>query len=73
MVAEVEENTPGKRMRLALREALRARDMAAMSALRSALAAIDNTSAVPIGLRLPQAPPARIRGHRPRYRRPGDD
>ena len=35
------------RLQLALREALRARDKVAVSALRSALAAIDNASAVP--------------------------
>jgi uncharacterized protein YqeY len=36
-----------QRLELALREALRARDPVARSALRSALAAIDNASAVP--------------------------
>jgi uncharacterized protein len=36
-----------QRLQLALREALRARDTVATSALRSALAAIDNASAVP--------------------------
>ena len=36
-----------ERLQLALREALRTRDMIAASALRSALAAIDNAQAVP--------------------------
>jgi uncharacterized protein len=36
-----------QRLQLALREALRARDTVATSALRSALAAIDNASALP--------------------------
>jgi uncharacterized protein len=36
-----------QRLQLALREALRERDTIAVSALRSALAAIDNASAVP--------------------------
>ena len=38
-----------QRLELALREALRARDQVARSALRSALSAIDNASAVPAG------------------------
>ena len=37
-----------QRLQLALGEALRARDKVATSALRSALAAIDNASAVPV-------------------------
>jgi uncharacterized protein len=37
------------RLQRALREALKARDKAAVSALRSALGAIDNASAVPAG------------------------
>lgn len=36
-------------LRRALREALKSRDMIAVSALRSALGAIDNASAVPVG------------------------
>lgn len=49
-------------MRQALREAMRARDKAAVSALRSALATLDNAEAVPVdesalrGLALEQAP-----------------
>jgi uncharacterized protein YqeY len=47
------EDEPGTdvraRLRLALREALRARDMVAVSALRSALAAIGNAEAVDPG------------------------
>jgi uncharacterized protein YqeY len=38
-----------KRLERALREALRARDMVAASAVRSALAALDNAQAVPGG------------------------
>jgi uncharacterized protein YqeY len=53
MVADVAENRLGNHLRLALREALKARDMIAVSALRSALASIDNASAVP-----GQPPPA---------------
>jgi len=41
------DNTLGEHLRLALREALKARDMIAVSALRSALASIDNAGAVP--------------------------
>jgi uncharacterized protein len=37
------------RLRQALPEAMRARDKAAVSALRSALAALDNAEAVPLG------------------------
>lgn len=37
------------RMRQALPEAMRSRDRAAVSALRSALAALDNAEAVPVG------------------------
>lgn len=37
------------RMRQALPEAMRARDKAAVSALRSTLAALDNAEAVPVG------------------------
>jgi hypothetical protein len=47
MVADVADNTLGRHLRLALREALKARDMIAVSALRSAPASIDNASAVP--------------------------
>ncbi|MGN6677897.1 MAG: hypothetical protein ACTHKL_08930, partial [Streptosporangiaceae bacterium] len=36
-------------LRAALREAMRSRDVPAASALRSALAAIDNAEAVPVG------------------------
>jgi uncharacterized protein YqeY len=53
-VAGVDDGTVQRRLRLALREALRARDMTAASALRSALAAIGNAQAVPPGT----APPA---------------
>jgi uncharacterized protein len=48
-VAGVSDGTVQQRLRLALREALRARDMTAASALRSALAAIGNAQAVPPG------------------------
>ena len=48
MVADVADNTLGKHLRLALREALKAQDMIAVSALRSALATIDNASAIPV-------------------------
>jgi len=44
-----------QRLELALRQALKARDKVAVSALRSALAAIGNAEAVPPG-------PARVRG-----------
>jgi uncharacterized protein YqeY len=40
--------TVGARLRQALSEALKARDTIAVSALRSALGAIDNASAVPV-------------------------
>jgi uncharacterized protein len=43
----VEDSVIRQRLQLALREALKARDTVAVSALRSALAAIDNASAVP--------------------------
>jgi uncharacterized protein len=46
-VAVVDDSPTRQRLQLALREALRARDTTAASALRSALAAIDNASAVP--------------------------
>ena len=46
-----------QRLELALREALRARDAVARSALRSALSAIDNASAVP-----PSQPPSASAG-----------
>ena len=39
----------GEKLRRALHDALRARDAIAVSALRSALAAIDNAGAVPVG------------------------
>ncbi|MGH3152986.1 MAG: hypothetical protein ACRDOB_19980 [Streptosporangiaceae bacterium] len=42
-------DTTRQRLQLALRQALKARDPVATSALRSALAAIDNASAVPAG------------------------
>jgi hypothetical protein len=45
MVADVADNKLGKHLRLALREVLKARDMIAVSALRSALASIDNARA----------------------------
>jgi uncharacterized protein YqeY len=45
----MQDSTIRKRLQLALREAMRARDMIAVSALRSALAAIDNAGAVPAG------------------------
>lgn len=49
IVAGVQDSTTRERLRLALREALRARDAVAVSALRTALSAIDNASAVPVG------------------------
>jgi uncharacterized protein YqeY len=48
-VAGVTGSPVRQRLELALREALRARDQVARSALRSALSAIDNASAVPPG------------------------
>ncbi len=45
----MDDSTVRERLQLALREALKSRDMIAASALRSALAAIDNASAVPAG------------------------
>jgi uncharacterized protein len=47
MVGRVEDSGTRQRLQTALRAALRARDTIAISALRSALAAIDNASAVP--------------------------
>jgi len=47
IVAGVEDSLVRQRLQLALREALKARDTVAVSALRSALAAIDNAGAVP--------------------------
>ena len=41
-------NTLAEHLRLALRDALKAKDVIAVSALRSALAAIDNAGAVPV-------------------------
>jgi uncharacterized protein YqeY len=49
MVADVANEAIRDRLRRALRDALRSRDKAATSALRSALAALDNASAVPSG------------------------
>jgi hypothetical protein len=46
------------RLRVALRAAMKERDAAAMSALRSALAAIDNAEAVPASRQRPAAPPS---------------
>jgi len=48
MVAGVQDTPTRERLQLALREALRARDTIAVSALRTALSAIDNASAVPV-------------------------
>jgi uncharacterized protein len=45
-------------LRAALRAAMKERDAAAMSALRSALAAIDNAEAVPASGQRPAAPPS---------------
>jgi uncharacterized protein YqeY len=45
----VDDSTTRQRLQLALGAALKARDTVATSALRSALAAIDNASAVPAG------------------------
>ena len=56
-VAGVPASPVRQRLELALREALRARDAVARSALRSALSAIDNASAVP-----PGPPPAASAG-----------
>ena len=47
MVTGVADSQIRQRLQLALREALKARDTIATSALRSALAAIDNAGAVP--------------------------
>ena len=49
MVTRVGNEAIRGRLRSALRDALRARDTTAASALRSALAAIENASAVPAG------------------------
>jgi uncharacterized protein YqeY len=49
MVTGMDGSTVGERLQAALREALKARDKIAVSALRSALAAIDNAGAVPPG------------------------
>jgi uncharacterized protein len=46
-VADVADSEIRQRLQLALREALRARDTIPTSALRSALAAIDNATSVP--------------------------
>ncbi len=46
----MDDSTARQRLQLALRAALKARDTVAVSALRSALAAIDNASAIPAGL-----------------------
>jgi uncharacterized protein len=46
-VAGVQDNAIRPRLERALREAFRARDMVAVSAVRSALAALDNAQAVP--------------------------
>jgi uncharacterized protein YqeY len=48
MVAGVQDTPTRQRLQLALREALRARDTIAVSALRTVLSAIDNASAVPV-------------------------
>ena len=59
MVTGVADSEFRQRLHLALRQALKARDTIATSALRSALAAIDNAGAVPPVPRLPLAPAAR--------------
>ena len=51
-------NTVRSRLRTALRAAMKERDAVAMSALRSALAAIDNASAVPASSQRPAASPS---------------
>ena len=56
-----------QRLEAALRDALRSRDPVACSALRSALAAIDNATAVP---KIPPCPPPAAR--RSRLRREAD-
>jgi uncharacterized protein len=48
MVAGVQDSPTRQRLQPALREALRARDTIAVSALCTALSAIDNASAVPV-------------------------
>ena len=52
-------STVRSRLQSALRAAMKERDAAAMSALRSALAAIDNAAAVPVSGQLPAAAPSR--------------
>jgi uncharacterized protein YqeY len=49
MVSGVQDTPIRQRLQLALRGALRARDTIAVSALRTALSAIDNASAIPVG------------------------
>jgi uncharacterized protein YqeY len=49
-------STVRSRLQTALRAAMKERDAAAMSALRSALAAIDNAAAVPASRHRPAAP-----------------
>ena len=49
MVSGMSDGPARGRLQLALREALRSRDTVAVSALRSALAAIDNAGAIPAG------------------------
>jgi uncharacterized protein len=51
-------STVRSRLRVALRAAMKERDAAAMSALRSALAAIDNAEAVPASRQPSAAPPS---------------
>ena len=51
-------STVWSRLRAALRAAMKERDAVAMSALRSALAAIDNAEAVPVSRQRPAAPPS---------------
>ncbi len=45
----MDDSTTRERLHLALRDALKTRDTVAISALRSALAALDNAGAVPAG------------------------
>ena len=52
-------STVRSRLQSALRAAMKERDAAAMSALRSALAAIDNAAAVPVSGQRPSAAPSR--------------
>jgi len=58
----VDDSTTRPRLQLALRAALKARDTVAISALRSALAAIDNAGAVPAGPPAGTAPIAQRAG-----------